>query len=200
MGDRDDRATKEEPMKVAIVYESLFGNTRLVADAIAAGAKEADPVAAVQVASTSEAGPAEVADADVVIVGGPTHMLGMSRPSSRRQAFQAPDKQDPAEATPEPSAAGSGVREWLEGVPTARPRRSAAAFDTRFASPLAGGAARGIARRLRRHGYQLVAKPAGFVVQGAHGPLREGDLDRARAWGAEVVRAHGRLFTGRRAA
>jgi hypothetical protein len=40
-------------------------------------------------------------------------------------------------------------------------RRQAAAFDTRLGSPLAGGAAHGIARRLRRHGYQLASDPEG---------------------------------------
>ncbi|MBO0715507.1 MAG: hypothetical protein J2O39_07795 [Acidimicrobiales bacterium] len=187
-------------MEVVIVYESLFGNTRRVAEAIASGAKEADPVAVVHTSTTSEVGPEEVAGADVVIVGGPTHLLGMSRPSSRRRAFQPEDKQRAAQASPAPGAAGPGVREWLETLPMARPRRSAAAFDTRLSSPLAGGAARGIARQLRRHGYRLTAKPAGFVVEGAKGPLRAGDLDRARAWGAEVVRGHGLKLTGRRAA
>ncbi|MEU9046294.1 MULTISPECIES: hypothetical protein [unclassified Kitasatospora] len=50
-----------------------------------------------------------------------------------------------------------------------------------------GGAAFGIARRLRRHGYVLLAKPDGFVVTGTNGPLREGEHGRARAWGATLV-------------
>lgn len=189
-------------MNVVIVYESLFGNTRLVAEAIASGAKEADPVATVRAYTVSELEPEEALDADVVIVGGPTHLLGMSRSSSRRRAFELAGKQASTEAgvTTEPGAPGPGVREWLKTLPMARPRRSAAAFDTRLPSPLAGGAARGIARRLLRHGYQLAAKPEGFVVEGTQGPLRDGDLDRARAWGAEVVRGHARLLTGRRAA
>jgi hypothetical protein len=48
----------------------------------------------------------------------------------------------------------------------------AAAFDTRLAFPLAGEAARPIARGLRRRGYDIIAKPVGFVVDGAQGPLR----------------------------
>jgi hypothetical protein len=51
-----------------------------------------------------------------------------------------------------------------------------------------GAAARPIARELRRHGYDVVARPQGFVVDGAHGPLRPGERDRAKAWGAGLVR------------
>jgi hypothetical protein len=54
---------------------------------------------------------------------------------------------------------------------------------------MAGGAAGGIARRLRKHGYQLVSDPEGFVVDDAYGPLRPGEIDRAKAWGAQLVRA-----------
>ena len=49
---------------------------------------------------------------------------------------------------------------------------------------MAGGAARSVARELRKHGYQLAAKAEGFIVTGAEGPLRDGELERARNWGA----------------
>jgi hypothetical protein len=65
----------------------------------------------------------------------------------------------------------------------------AAASDTRLRSPMAGGAARGIARRLRRHGCQLVGDPEGFIVDDSHGPLRVGEIERAKHWGAQLVRA-----------
>ena len=53
---------------------------------------------------------------------------------------------------------------------------------------LAGGAAHGIAHRLRRHGYDLVAEPEGFVIESAEGPLRTDEHDRARDWGAAIAR------------
>src|ERR1022692_3199216 len=49
-----------------------------------------------------------------------------------------------------------------------------------------GAAARPIARELRRHGYDVVARPQGFVVDGAHGPRDQSrnSLDgTARAFG-----------------
>jgi hypothetical protein len=53
---------------------------------------------------------------------------------------------------------------------------------------MAGGAAHGIARRLRRHGYELVAEPEGFIIEDTEGPLRAGESDRAKAWGADLLR------------
>ena len=97
----------------------------------------------------------------------------------------ARDKGDHVEE--EPGADGPGAREWLDRAPLARPGNRAAAFDTRLPSALAGGAARPIARQLHRHGYQLAAKPEGFIVTGTEGPLREGELNRARAWGAALA-------------
>jgi hypothetical protein len=65
----------------------------------------------------------------------------------------------------------------------------ATAFDTRLPSALAGGASHGIVRGLRHHGFTLVADAEGFVVEEAEGPLRDGEEERARAWGAELARA-----------
>jgi hypothetical protein len=53
-------------------------------------------------------------------------------------------------------------------------------------SRLAGDAARGITRRLRAAGYDT-AEPQAFVVNGAEGPLRAGETERARAWAAGLV-------------
>src|SRR5471030_563558 len=65
-----------------------------------------------------------------------------------------------------------GVRDWLEALPKSPRGPMAAAFDTRVPFPLAGGAGRSIARRLRRRGYDVVVKPEGFVVDAAEGPLQ----------------------------
>ena len=85
-------------------------------------------------------------------------------------------------------AAGPGVSEWLSGLPAISTGCRAAAFDTRLSYPLAGGAASPIARRLRRLGYRVGAEPQGFVVKAAQGPLNTGEQERARAWGATLVR------------
>jgi flavodoxin len=68
-------------MRAVVVYESMYGNTHLVADAIGAGLSTAFDVSIVPV---SEGGPAVLADADLVVVGGPTHLHAMSRAAARK--------------------------------------------------------------------------------------------------------------------
>jgi hypothetical protein len=87
--------------------------------------------------------------------------------------------------------AGSGTTGWERHYP-------AAAFDTRLGSALAGGAGYGIADKLQGHGYGLVKNPEGFILEEAHGPLHAGEIERAKEWGAQLVRAsvgkNGRLL------
>ena len=90
-------------MKAVVVYESMYGNTHLVADAIGRGLAGGAEVVVVPVA---EAAPALVAEADLLVVGGPTHAHGMSRPTTRKAAVeQAKDN------AIDPAASGAGVRE-----------------------------------------------------------------------------------------
>src|SRR3954462_11802814 len=160
-------------MKVAVVYESLWGNTRVIADEIAQGFLEAPEEVVVEVRHVADAEPAMLGEVDLLVIGAPTHMWGLSSARSRRMGLSGEAKKDqPAEAVP--GAAGPGVREWLKGLPRSSDR-SAAAFDTRLESRLSGGAARSIARRLRRRGYRLSGKPTGFYVTGTSGPLKEGE-------------------------
>jgi len=173
-------------MKALVVYESMYGNTHEVAAAIASGLAQSEAPPEVQVGSVADLEPESVADADVVIVGGPTHMHGMSRSSTRKAAVAAADDDDDVDA--EPGAEGPGLREWLGRLPADREKRSAA-FDTRAegSALIYGSAAKGIARRLRRCKYQPVADPESFFIAESEGPLKEGETDRARLWGVELA-------------
>jgi hypothetical protein len=177
-------------MRVAVVYESLYGNTHEIAEVIAAGISEARPDAQVDLRRVGEADPARVSDAGLLVVGGPTHMRGMTTGLSRRMGVSAEGKKAPEERHElEPKAEGPGIRDWFHDLPETGDRRLAAAFDTRIDARLAGGAAHGIARRLRSHGYEVIAEPEGFFVQdNGEGPLKTGEADRARAWAADLVR------------
>ena len=76
-------------MRAVVVYESMYGNTHVVAGNIADGLRAAYEVTLVPVAEASED---LVAEADLLIVGGPTHMHGLSSSASRRTAAQAAAK------------------------------------------------------------------------------------------------------------
>jgi hypothetical protein len=175
-------------MHVAIVYESLFGNTRQIAEAIRDGVRASHPEADVDCLRVDQADLGRLSPVDLLIVGGPTHMHGMTSGFSRKMGVESERKKiakGEQVREPEPGAEGPGVRTWFHDLPKTSAHTHAAAFDTRAAFPTSGGAAHGIARRLRGHGYELVAEPKGFIIDGAaDGPLRDGELDRARSWAA----------------
>ncbi|MET4591424.1 flavodoxin domain-containing protein [Arthrobacter sp. 754] len=166
-------------MKAAIVYESLYGNTHAVANAIAEGLKDAvEP----QVMSVEEAERTDPTSTDLLVVGGPTHVHGMSRKpmweAAVKDALEHPEKG----LVPDASSDGPGLRAWFASLDKAQGK--AAAFDTRLQGNqlLTGHASKGIAKRLRQHGLELVAEPASFLVDDTN-QLLPGELDRAREWG-----------------
>jgi hypothetical protein len=176
-------------MRALVIHESLYGNTRAIAEAIAQGLAEARPDVDVRVLSATQVvGPPAVAlaDPDLLVVGCPTHAWHMSSVRSRT-AQMAKDRREAPDRVHAPDAEGPGVRELLALIPAGAAGVHAAAFDTRLGSRFSGGAARGLARALRKAGAVPVGRPEGFIVTGLTGPLRAGELDRARAWGRELA-------------
>jgi hypothetical protein len=168
-------------MRAVVIYESMFGNTHRIADAVAAGLRAHGEVVEVPLARANEA----IADgADLLVVGGPTHAWGMSRASTRKGAVEQVRRPGHHEQLDE-DAPGPGLREWL-GVLT-QPPPEGAAFDTRIHKPaaLTGRASRGIARQLRRHGTEMLAPAESFFVT-TKNELEPDEERRARAWGDEL--------------
>jgi hypothetical protein len=161
-------------MRALIVVESCFGNTLAIASAVAEGLGQ---FMTVEIRPVLDA-PARIDDpVDLLLVGGPTHAFGLSRPDTRRAA---------ARQAGYDAASDSGIREWLAAAPSGI--GLAAAFDTRVDKKFVpGSAARAISRRLRRLGAVLVAEPESFRVVGTPGPLASGELDRARQWGEQLA-------------
>lgn len=164
-------------MRTLVVYESMFGNTRHVAEAIARGLESAGTVTAVPVAGV---GDEDLSGYDLVMVGGPTHVHGMSRESTRHGAAVTARKPDSTVAL-EPDAESEGLREWLDGLPPSHGK--AVAFDTRADGPalLTGRASKGICRKLRLRGFDLVAESESFLVD-KESRLEEGEETRAEQW------------------
>jgi flavodoxin len=157
-------------MKAMVIYDSMYGNTRTIAEAIgkALGAKE--DVATVHV---GEAKPEQLAGLTLLIVGSPTQKFS---PTGATTGFL------------------KGIpKDGLKGV-------KVAAFDTRFPETmieririlaffvrLFGYAAKPIADRLQKKGGELATPPEGFYVADTEGPLLEGELERAADWAGRIV-------------
>ncbi|MGI9609219.1 MAG: flavodoxin family protein, partial [Acidimicrobiia bacterium] len=159
-----------------IVYESMFGNTLDVAEAILDGIATRVQATAVEVGAAPES-PGD--DVTLLIVGGPTHAFTMSRSTSRESA---------KEETGEPLVStGIGIREWLDGLPKIRSSTTGATFDTKVDKPrLPGSAAAAAEKRLRKAGCTIVDEHQSFYVDGMTGPLIDGELDSAREWGRSL--------------
>jgi flavodoxin len=157
-------------MKVTVLYDSVFGNTEKVAQAIGAALSDQ---AEVDVRQVGDAPPEFWTGLDALIVGSPT------------RAFSP---------TPATKSLLAGIpREGLQGI-------RVAAFDTRAEVKEVGSrilslmvrffgyAAEPIAARLRRKGGQEALPPAGFFVEGTEGPLRAGELERAGEWARGILK------------
>jgi flavodoxin len=147
-------------MKALVVYDSVYGNTEHIAHAIGDGL-----TGEVRVARVGNLNAAELVTVDLLIVGSPVHN------GRATAAIDALLKQIHAHA--------------LDA-------KHVAAFDTRFEThapgigarimKMMGNAAERIAKELAKKGGKLVAAPEGFIVEQKEGPLKHGELERARNW------------------
>ncbi len=165
-------------MSALVVYESLWGNTAAIAHAIGEGIGHDT-----MVRHTGEVDPADAASAHLLVVGAPVHAFSLPSDSTKKSVAErtvapgdlAPDLSQPP------------LRTWLEGLPAGS--AIAAAFDTRVRGPLGHGGASRIEKTLTARGYRIADRAQGFYivnqknVKAPGSMLREGEIDRARAWG-----------------
>jgi flavodoxin len=166
-------------MHAIVVFESHWGNTAAVARAIAEGL---GPDA--KAMTTSEATPDVVAAADLVVAGAPIMAFGLPSEAMVANAGKDPKAPRPADVS-HPS-----LRTWLGELPLvdgSAAMHRAASFETKLRwSP--GGATGAIDGKLRRAGFRSIARGEKFYVSSPYGPLRDGEIERARAWGQELAR------------
>lgn len=147
-------------MNTLVVYDSQFGNTEQIAQAIAQALRAYGPVRALR-ANLARA--EDVEEVDLLVVGCPTQGW---RPTAATASFIA-------------GLAPARIR-----------GAAIACFDTRFHKPrwLTGSAARVMARSLARRGSALVLPPESYFVVGKDGPLEAGEIDRAVEWARVIAR------------
>ncbi|MGA7669788.1 MAG: flavodoxin domain-containing protein [Nitrolancea sp.] len=146
-------------MYTLVVFDTQFGNTEKVARAIGKGL---EGVGLVRVATLEEAREIDLNGIDLLVVGGPT------------QGHR-----------PRPE-----LRSWVAEIPAEFFERAMlATFDTRLNWPafLAGSAAKSLAHAARRHHARLAVPPESFIVTKSEGPLADGELERATAWGQALA-------------
>jgi flavodoxin len=154
-------------VKIAIVYDSVFGNTRLVAAELASSLKA---TADVHLMTVQDAKGLDLSDTDLLIVGSPTRGF---RPTPTMSEYV----EGLGSIGRGKAAAAFDTRIDLETVnPPA----------LRWVVDAGGYAAARIASSLERHGFELKGT-AGFLVTGTEGPLRDGELGRAVEWGKTLV-------------
>jgi flavodoxin len=159
---------KEGSMQTLVIYDSKFGNTEKVAQAIARGMSEVSEVQLTSTADATRALETLTWRPDLVLVGGPTQNHG-------------------------PSA---GLRVFLASLPASLHAVPAACFDTRYRGPVLfmGSAAASASKALAKAGAQMVAPPESFFIV-RHGPmptqtLEPGELERAAAWVRAIASQH----------
>jgi flavodoxin len=149
-------------MKVVVVYDSVYGNTEIVARAIAAalpGDVRAQRVGQVQAS--------DLESADLLILGSPTHG---ALPTQAIQAL--------IERIGPPAREGARLATF--------DTRLTWGFLERWG----GFAAPKMADPLQAKGWTLVGAAGGFLVKGLKkGPLKRGEAERAAAWAKELVEA-----------
>jgi hypothetical protein len=195
-------------MRAVVIFESIFGNTKAVAEAIADGLRGRFELSVAEVGAAPNliglrrdlglTGPrralGSLVGIDLLVVGGPIHAWSLTRKTTRKAA-----REQAAAAQVEPPSTGIGLREFLHDLPSAPETGiAAAAFDTAIRTSWfpSGSAANPAARRLEAHGYTLLVKPEHFYVSGTEGPLEPGELERARAWGTGLADAYVRSLNG----
>lgn len=146
-------------MNALVVYDSTFGNTESLAEAMADVLAQRGTARLLRV---NKVQPGHLEGIDLLVAGCPTQRR---KPTPAIVAFLGVT----------PAAA-------LEGL-------AVAAFDTRYRRPrlITGCAAEAVAKRLRKAGAALLLPPESFFVMGREGPLVEGELDRAREWTGELL-------------
>lgn len=154
---------KVRSMKALVVYDSMYGNTARIAEAVVRSLSRSMDVLSVR---AGEFRNSMLESVDLLVVGSPTHG---GRPTPKLQAIM--------ERFPENSLGNIEV----------------ASFDTRFNAKdhnvglqilmkAIGYAAEKILKKLVSRGGDSISEAEGFIVEDKEGPLKDGEIERAERW------------------
>lgn len=161
--------------RALIIVESYFGNTRAIAEAVAAGLLDGGVEA--QVVDVDQAPSTLPADLDLLVLGAPTHNRGLPTAASRAKACEQKGT----------TGSSHGIGEWLVSTAISS-SLNVSVFDTVISRGwLSGSAAKAVVKALRRHQGRETSSVRSFVVSANKGPLAGGEETDARSWGRELA-------------
>ena len=156
-------------MKAIVVYDSVFGNTEKIAQAIKVGLEaHADS----QLLQARDVSAETLRNTDLLVLGSPTRGF---RPT------------DVVSALLKGTASNALSRVKVAAFDTRFKADELNSATTRFIVKTGGYAAKRIASQLEKAGGSLLAPPEGFYVEDIEGPLKEGEVERATAWARELL-------------
>ena len=147
--------------KVIVVYESKYGNTKLVAETIIEGMNEGEGIEAV-LSELKEVDLNKVIDYDVILVGSPNHYGGPTK----------------------------GVKEFIDKLGKLNLEgKLVAVFDTYLGRGFFEKAVKRMEKRINEKVPCLkqIAPGLSIEVQGMKGPLVEGELPKCREFGNKIA-------------
>lgn len=155
-------------MNALVVYDSAYGNTKEIAEAINLSLSRYGDSTVRQISQVKESG---LGGIDLLVIGSPTQG---GKPTKPTQHF-----------------INELPKELLR-------QTSVAIFDTRFEAseqklPLRilmktiGYAATKMTKSIQQKGGKTIFEPQGFIVSNQEGPLNEGEIERASTWAAQLA-------------
>ncbi len=144
-------------MKSLVIYDSMYGNTEIIAKSIAEGIS-----GDVKVMKAGDAGISDISDVDLLVVGSPTQGGRQTKPA---EAFL--------------NAISGQIKKGtkIAVFDTRMPAKWVKIF---------GFAAGKLADFFKKEGFEPVVPPEPFMVESAKGPLKEGEQVRALEWGRNI--------------
>ena len=159
-------------MKTLVVFDSEFGNTQKIAEAIGAGLDGAE------VRYVGQVQPGDLAGLDCLVVGSPTQRMNYIE-----------GVRDFLDRIPQNGLDGVKVAAFDTRISNEDMRAQVTSRITKFVvrTMLHRFAAGPIASVLAKKGGTVVIDPEGFYVAGTEGPLKDGELARATAWARTIA-------------
>jgi flavodoxin len=146
--------------KVIIVYESVFGNTKMVAESIIEGMREVSGIEAT-LSKPKEVDLNQIVGYDAILVGSPNHMGGATR----------------------------GIRKFIDKLAKINLEgKLAAVFDT-YAGGEFEKAVKKMEKQIGKKvpGLKLAAPGLSIKVEGMRGPIAEGELPKCKEFGLKIA-------------